>query len=404
MSNYLAIATTTAALSQILIGPVQDAVGSSATIDFKRPNGKDDQPEPHPHVNVYLYQVTPNPAFRSADLPTRRADGSLVKQPMVALDLHYLFTFHGKDEQLEQQRMLGAVVSVMQAQPILSPAIIKAALNTYGFLGDSDLGSQIEKVRFTPATFSLEEFSKLWSAFFQIEYALSVAYQASVVLIESSQSPAQATLPVESRNIYVAPFTQPTITQVSPQTGPGNPILPTSTLVIQGTQLLGDITAVRIGDTIASPPVVTETSIVMPVPAGVEAGVQGLQVIQQLLLGTPPVSHPGYESNIVAVVLQPVISAQTATSAQVSFNVNPTVGTDQKVSLLLNQTPVALPATPAAYTFPLPALATASNALNFPIAGVAAGTYLVRVRIDGAESPLDLNPASPTYGPTVAIP
>jgi hypothetical protein len=404
MSNYLAIATTTAALSQILIGPVQDAVGSSATIDFKRPNGKDDQPEPHPHVNVYLYQVTPNPAFRSADLPTRRADGSLVKQPMVALDLHYLFTFHGKDEQLEQQRMLGAVVSVMQAQPILSPAIIKAALNTYGFLGDSDLGSQIEKVRFTPATFSLEEFSKLWSAFFQIEYALSVAYQASVVLIESSQSPAQATLPVESRNIYVAPFTQPTITQVSRQTGPGNPILPTSTLVIQGTQLLGDITAVRIGDTIASPPVVTETSIVMPVPAGVEAGVQGLQVIQQLLLGTPPVSHPGYESNIVAVVLQPVISAQTATSAQVSFNVNPTVGTDQKVSLLLNQTPVALPATPAAYTFPLPALATASNALNFPIAGVAAGTYLVRVRIDGAESPLDLNPASPTYGPTVAIP
>ena len=36
-------------------------------------------------MNVYLYQVTPNAAFRNVDLPTRRADGTLVKQPVAAL-------------------------------------------------------------------------------------------------------------------------------------------------------------------------------------------------------------------------------------------------------------------------------------------------------------------------------
>jgi uncharacterized protein DUF4255 len=409
MSNYLAIATTTAALYEVLISPVKDAVGSSATIEFKRPHGKGEPKEANPHVNVYLYQVTPNAAFRNCDLPTRRADGTLVKRPMAALDLHYLLSFHGKDEQLEPQRMLGAVASVLQAQPILSPQIIQSAITNNlftSFLLNSDLANQVERVRFTPTTLSLEEFSKLWSAFFQVEYSLSVAYQASVVLIESDQTPPQEALPVQSRNVYVAPFTQPTITRVISKAGVGQPILPTSTLVIQGTQLLADLTTVRIGNTTVTPPVVTETAIVMPVPAGVQAGVLGLQVIQQLLLGTPGEPHPGYESNIVALVLQPIITSPSVNATQISLKVNPPVQSGQQVSLLLNQTTATPPNPPAAYTITLPTVTTSSNALVFPFPndGISAGTYFVRIKIDGAESPLDLNPTDLNFGPTVTIP
>jgi hypothetical protein len=404
MSNYLAIATATAALSEIILAPVQDAVGASATVEFKRPPGKDDPKQPHPHVNVYLYQVTPNPAYRNADLPTRRADGTLVKRPMAALDLHYLLTFHGKDELLEPQRMLGAVASVLQAQPILSPAIIQSAISTHTFLLGSDLDSQIDRVRFTPTTFSLEESSKVWSVFFQVEYALSVAYIASVVLIESTQSPPQEALPVTSRNLYVSTFTQPVITLVVSQAGAGEPILPTSTLVIQGTQLLGDLTAVSIGGQVVTPPVVTQDAIVMPVPAGLQAGVLGLQVIQQQLLGTPPVPHPGYESNIVALVLHPVITAQAANAAEIDISVNPAVQPNQRISLMLNQYLASTPPVPAAYTLTLAPLAIASSALTFPISGLAPGVYFLRVKIDGAESGVDLDPTSSTFGPTVTIP
>jgi hypothetical protein len=404
MSNYLAIATATAALSEILLKPVQDAVGSNAAIEFKRPAAKGDPKEQHPHVNVYLYQVTPNAAYRNADLPTRRQDGTLVKRPMAALDLHYLFTFYGKEELLEPQRMLGAVASVLQAQPILSSPIIQSAISTYSFLLGSDLDSQVERVRFTPSTFSLEEFSKLWSAFFQVEYALSAAYQASVVLIESDESPAQQALPVESRNLYVSTFAQPVITLAMSQAGAGQPILPSSTLVIQGTQLQGDITTVRIGNLIVTPPVVTQNAITMPIPAGLQAGVLGLQVVQQQLLGTPPAPHPGCESNIVALVLQPVIVAQSASATQINVTVNPAVQPNQRVTLLLNQNSTTVPPAPAAYTFTLPPLAASSNSLTCAISGLVAGVYFIRVKIDGAESPLDLNPASPTFGPMVTIP
>ncbi len=406
MSNYLAIATVTASLYEMLNVLVGNAV-SGASVRFRRPD-KTSGEKGDPHVNVYLYQVTPNAAFRNCDLPTRRSDGTLVKRPVAALDLHYLFTFHGNDDFLEPQLMLGKVVGALEAQPLLSPNNIQSTITgpaRFTFLQNSDLPNQVERIRFTPTALSLEEFSKLWSAFFQVEYSLSVAYQASVVLIESDQTPPQEALPVASRNLYVAPFTQPTITQVISKAGQGQPILPTSTLVIQGTQLMGDITTVCIGNLTVTPPVVTENAIMMPVPATLQAGVFGLQVIQQLMLGTPPMQHPGWESNIVPLVLQPVLTAPSVTGTVLSVTVHPAVQPGQRVTLLLNQTTMPSPTTPpAAYTFSLSPITAASNTLTCDVSTVAAGLYYIRVKIDGAESPLDLNPASPTPALTVSIP
>jgi hypothetical protein len=59
---------------------------------------------------------------------------------------------------------------------------------------------------------SLEELSKVWSVFFQSPYVLSVAYNGSAVLIKPTSR--AASLPVQTRNIYVLPFRQPTIDKV----------------------------------------------------------------------------------------------------------------------------------------------------------------------------------------------
>src|SRR5215469_16285087 len=166
MSNFLAIATVTAALQQILQTPVGNAV-ALAQVGFNRP---DPTNTTAPLVNIYLYQITPNAAYRNADLPTRRADGSLVQRPQAALDLHYLFTFHGDDSKLEPQRLMGAVVTTLHSQPLLLPSAINAATTHFTFLAGSRLENQIERVKFTPTALSLEEFSKLWSAFFHVEY------------------------------------------------------------------------------------------------------------------------------------------------------------------------------------------------------------------------------------------
>src|ERR1043166_9830971 len=110
MSSYLAIATVTAALQQMLQTALGNAV-ANANVGFSRPDAGGGSGAPL--VNLFLYQGTPNPAYRNADLPTRRPDGTLVKRPQAALDLHYLFTFHGDDSQLEPQRLLGAVTSTL---------------------------------------------------------------------------------------------------------------------------------------------------------------------------------------------------------------------------------------------------------------------------------------------------
>jgi hypothetical protein len=403
MSNYLAIATVTAGLYQMLLGPIQTAVGSSATIVFGRPHAADNDKDSNPRLNIYLYQVTPNAFFRNADLPTRRADGTLVKQPMIALDLHYLFTFHGKEEQFEPQLMLGMVTSTLQAEPILLPSTIQSALGSFTVLNTSDLANQVERVRFTPTALTLEEFSKLWSAFFQVEYRLSVAYLATVVLIENEGAPPQEALPVQARNVYTMPFQQPTITQVTPKTGAGQPILPSSTLVIQGTQLIAGNTLVRIGNLEVPPATITATALTLPVPAGLQAGPLGVQVIQQLLLGTPPQLHPGVESNVAAIVLQPVISPTAASDTQITVSVTPAVQPSQKIKLLLNQVSGSAP---AAFTFSFPPVAASSPSLTIPISGVPGGgtVYFIRLSIDGAESPVNFNSSSAGFGPTVTIP
>src|SRR4051812_41849924 len=102
MSNYMALATVTATLSQL----VQEAINSQTlmlpTVTHMRPDGTG---LPSPGVNIFLYQVTPNAAWRNVDLPARNSDGQLITRPRVALDLHYLLTFYGDDTALEPQRL-----------------------------------------------------------------------------------------------------------------------------------------------------------------------------------------------------------------------------------------------------------------------------------------------------------
>src|SRR5215472_1860357 len=231
MSNSLAIATVTAAVREVLQPAVSKAV-TGAGVGFSRPDSGAGTP-PSPAVNVYLYQVTPNAAHRNDDLPTRWSDGTVVKRPQAAFDLHYLFTFHGDDSLLQPQLLLGAVASTLHAQPLISSAAIAKAISDFSFLGSSNLAGQVERIRFTPTSLSLEEFSKLWSVFFQIEYTLSVAYQASIVLLESDDVPGDAP-PVQARNLYVVPFRWPSIDRVIASTGANHPIVSGSTLLIQG--------------------------------------------------------------------------------------------------------------------------------------------------------------------------
>jgi hypothetical protein len=409
MSNALAIATVTETLVHLLTQHLDAAQVPGATVTAVRPDSRTGLA--NPGVNIFLYQISPNSALRNADLPTRQADGTLLRRPQAALDLHYLLTFYGEEARLEPQRLLGAVALALQANPVLPRSLIQQVEMQTTFLHGADLDRQSDLVRFVPINFSLEELSKLWSFLLKIDYVLSTAYMASVVLIETDDPVPPPPLPVLSANILVLPLRQPVITQILSATDPNAPIVPGQAILLIGSNLDAPMpggTQVSIGGIAQLPGSVGPTRITVALPPGLAAGAQPAQVIQSLPLGLPPVPHPGagFQSAIAAFVLHPVVVNVTAQAhvgsppgEAIAVGVNPTVRAGQRA--LLQLLPMAQPAVTRLYDAGTDAADT--NQLAFAVPGLAHGTYLVRILIDGAESPLEFDPSGVPVGPSVTV-
>lgn len=174
-------------------------------------------------------------------------------------------------------------------------------------------------------------------------------------------------------------------------------------MILRGSALRGNETRVIVGGVqlSGSDLNVSDEQIAFDLPAGLRAGILSAQVAHLLDIGTPPTLHRGVESNVAAFVLQPLI---TKTGANYNISIIPAGGVNprrlrvmldpevapaQRATILLNE--LSAPASRPAFSFTFEAEDhTATTAqLTFAIPGVPAGTYLVRVRIDGAESPLD---------------
>lgn len=429
MSNELAIATVTATLNELL-RPAVEAEVQGAGVTMFRPDALTTLT--NPGVNIFLYQVTPNLAYRNAALPLRRnTTGELVERPQAALDLHYLLTFYGDETILEPQRVLGSAVRVLHSRPVLTRELIE---NTVGglhfpFLAGSDLAEQIETVKFTPSSLNLEELSKLWSIFFQTAYRLSVAYVGNLVLIESDENPRQA-LPVRARNLYVRTFRHPVVEDIETAAGPDHPIFSSSLLVIRGKRLRNEVTSVRIGQaeyvpigaSLGDTRIEIDLATLAPASGALRAGLQGLQVLHRLLMGTPPTLHDGVESNVMPLLLRPTIR-QTAPLAYdiqlspphadtngnlfrtVTVTLDPEVAAGQRVVLVLNE--FGNNTDPAAFSFLADTRTTAGHTVTFtfPDGTIGAGDYIVRLQVDGAQSlperdPVETDPITNAPNPT----
>jgi len=313
VSNHLAIAAVTATLQIRLQGVLQDVVGfDGAKVSLSRPGTTGAFEEGVPGVHLFLYMVTPNAALRNADLPTRDAEGRVTTRPVAALELHYLVSFVGAETDHEPQRMLGAVVADFHSRPVLRPEEIVAAVGA-GALSGSGLDKQIDRVRLTPEAIDLEEFSKLWSVLLQTSYLLSVAYKASVVLVEAEtqvRSPAR----VRSRGVYSSPL-PPAVASISPQI-----VQAGARLVLQGAGFLGKSTRVRflrqIGSSdpvVVTPAPVLDDRLEVELPADLPAGFASIQVVtsHELVSGDLPPREFDLESGLVPFLLAPRVVEAT---------------------------------------------------------------------------------------------
>jgi hypothetical protein len=206
MSNPLAIAAVTATLQQMLSNSTS-GVGAnlpsqlpsslnlnSISVTTRPPDKARQANDTSNQLNLFLYQTAPNAAWRNMDMPRQTAPGE-ISMPPVALTLHYLLSaYPSTDDDTAAHILLGQAMRIFNDHAILNQNDIRNALP------GNDLYEQVDRVRITPQTFSVEEISKLWTAF-ATNYRVSAAYEVSVVLIESSK-PAKTPQPVLSRGSH----------------------------------------------------------------------------------------------------------------------------------------------------------------------------------------------------------
>lgn len=257
MSNALAIASVTRLLKDLLNdtlvnGDISGDIGTDVIVTALPPDRvleRMNEQTPS-QLNLYLHRITPNAALSTSDLPTRDMRGAVVHRPRLALDLHYLLTAYTNQE-LHGEILLGYAMEMFHETPILARNMVRAALQggvngailppAFQATDPARLADQIELIKITPQTLSMDDMSKLWTAF-QTNYRTTVAYLVSVVLIERDQ-PARRPLPVLSRG----PVDTTTGRDLGVAVNPGL-LPPTPTLT--ALQAPARRPAIRLGDTL----------------------------------------------------------------------------------------------------------------------------------------------------------
>src|SRR5439155_25425150 len=90
--------------------------------------------------------------------------------------------FGDTEDEEPAHQLLGEAMLVFHDHAVLSKTRLE------GVLAEAGVHLQPERVRLTPLHLSLEDITKLWTSF-QSNYRLSVAYEASVVLIDTTTPP-----------------------------------------------------------------------------------------------------------------------------------------------------------------------------------------------------------------------
>lgn len=412
MSSALAIAGVTAVLRDLLNDGminhnVSGVVGSTVTVTVHPPDRVvSDGANEKTQLNLFLHHVTFNNGWRNHGLPSRDSSGQhRLTNPPLALDLHYLLSAYGAEE-LGGEILLGYAMQLLHETPVLDRSAIRRALDPSPEVGDSlppilralaesGLADQVEQIKLVPESLSTEDLSKFWTAT-QSHYRPTAAYLATVVLIESTKA-TRPTLPVLTRG-PVDPVTKreqgvvvqadllpsfPAIQSVAPVDG--QPAATVDVPVeITGHHLDGldrkvILTSVRHGtvhEVEALGDASTGLRFIMP---SVSVG-----VYQVAARGLRPNDTEPRTSNQLAMVLGPKITAfpamvakDGAGTATITLSCEPDIRPGQRVSLLLGTAEVA--AQP---------WSTVTSTFTFVIEQAPVGEHLVRLRVDGIESPL----------------
>lgn len=133
---------------------------------------KDDGPGDN-YLSLYLFRVLENPDLKNGpQFPNPAPDYAF---PPLVLNLFFLIT-PLTNSSLNDQKLLGRVMQLFHDHAIVAGSELRGVLQT-----------RAEELRLSLNPLSLEDITKLWSAFLR-PFRLSVCYEARAVIVDSERS------------------------------------------------------------------------------------------------------------------------------------------------------------------------------------------------------------------------
>jgi hypothetical protein len=414
MTTSLGIAATTAVLRHLLQNaiPAAQLAGVLGAVDVTAlPPDRIDTAAETSKLNLFMYQVTPNSGWWNADQPSHDKTGRRLTNPPLALDLSYMLSAYG-GQNFHGEILLGYGALLLHQTRVLTRDTVKAAFAggalpaDLALLATSGLDGQEELISLSMESLTIDDMSRLWSVFGE-KYRPSIAFRANVVLLRGADPAMASGPPVKRPRLAILTSINPTIDSVDPAlvtAGPG------ATIDLLGTGLLNADALVSFGSGETAAPEANSTALRVRVslPTTLRAGVNTVRVSLKARFETD--LRGGPESNVIPFTLRPAfllgaggnprisVGPRTnngdVTKTKLTVKLRPEVGKRQAVALLLNEIGVAAGAVPHAYSIDAPSrqhdAADTTDTIAFALNNIHRARYLVRVRVDGAETELGM--------------
>ena len=322
---------------------------------------------------------------------------------------------------------MGSTIRTLIDRPLLTQSMIKESLINAKtpILEESDLVDQVQKIRFIPSTMTTDELTRVWSILFQTPYSLSFPYKATAVLIQGDRS-GRLALPVRKTEAYIM-LARPVIENIdhyplNDDKRMINTITLDSRIMIQGRDFTGEgKVKIQVGRSHITPNSIESNtaSLFFPDLSSEErdrlrAGVSGIQLLRVSGKAEDISTEVTVESNAFPFELCPQVRDEEGISIEsleidsitnkfngiVVVKVDILIAPGQRVFLLLNGTNSQIS---GSYIFRAERHRRLSREIRFPIRNIEAGEYLLRVQVDGAESPLEIDDRNSYTGPILLI-
>jgi hypothetical protein len=126
-----------------------------------------------PSLSLFLYQVTENKHLKN--LSMQETNTGALRYPPLSLNLYYLLTAYASSRETEHQ-IAGRAMQILYDNAIVRGSLLQGSLS-----------GTFEEIVVVMNSIPLEDMNRLWSMFGSKPYRLSMTYQVSTALIDSSR-------------------------------------------------------------------------------------------------------------------------------------------------------------------------------------------------------------------------